>query len=85
MRPILMTSFAMIAGMLPTASGFGESGEQVAPLGRAVIAADRSPFATLFILPGVFAMLQRKRPTRAVSIDPEDPSSAYYEPKPAGA
>jgi len=43
-RPILMTSFAMIAGMLPTASGFGESGEQVAPLGRAVIAPDRSHF-----------------------------------------
>src|SRR5262249_37382916 len=34
-RPILMTSFAMIAGMLPMAFGLGEGGEQSAPLGRA--------------------------------------------------
>ena len=37
LRPILMTSIAMIAGMLPMALGFGESGDQTAPLGRAVI------------------------------------------------
>src|SRR3569832_1750938 len=37
LRPILMTSFAMMAGMVPMASGLGEAGEQTAPLGRAVI------------------------------------------------
>ncbi len=37
LRPILMTSFAMLAGMVPMALGFGEGGEQVAPLGRAMI------------------------------------------------
>jgi hypothetical protein len=37
LRPILMTSFAMMAGMVPMALGLGEGGEQVAPLGRAVI------------------------------------------------
>src|SRR6185312_1055131 len=37
LRPILMTSLAMIAGMIPMAIGFGEGGEQTAPLGRAVI------------------------------------------------
>ena len=37
LRPILMTSFAMIAGMMPMALGLGEGGEQTAPLGRAVI------------------------------------------------
>jgi multidrug efflux pump subunit AcrB len=36
LRPILMTSIAMVAGMLPMASGLGESGEQTAPLGHAV-------------------------------------------------
>ena len=34
LRPILMTSFAMIAGMIPMAIGLGEGGEQTAPLGR---------------------------------------------------
>ena len=33
LRPILMTSLAMIAGMIPMASGMGEAGEQTAPLG----------------------------------------------------
>src|SRR6185437_15464531 len=37
LRPILMTSLAMIAGMIPMASGMGEAGDQTSPLGRAVI------------------------------------------------
>src|SRR5262249_52305566 len=37
LRPILMTSCAMIAGMVPMALGWSEGGEQTAPLGRAVI------------------------------------------------
>src|SRR5262249_29741250 len=37
LRPILMTSCAMIAGMLPMALGLSEGAEQTAPLGRAVI------------------------------------------------
>ena len=36
-RPVLMTALAMIIGMVPMALGFGEGGEQNAPLGRAVI------------------------------------------------
>ncbi|ULT22661.1 efflux RND transporter permease subunit [Sphingobacterium sp. E70] len=36
-RPIIMTTIAMVAGMLPMAIGFGEGGDQVSPLGRAVI------------------------------------------------
>lgn len=61
LRPILMTSFAMIAGMIPMASGLGESGEQTAPLGRAVIGGLAfSTVAALFILPQVFAWIQRK-------------------------
>ncbi len=85
-RPILMTSFAMIMGMLPMALGVGESGEQVAPLGRAVIGGlIAATLATLLILPSVFVMLQHKRPAREPSLDPEDPASVYYEPRNAGA
>src|SRR4029079_12825122 len=36
-RPVLMTALAMIIGMIPMALGWGEGGEQNAPLGRAVI------------------------------------------------
>ena len=36
-RPVLMTAFAMIIGMVPLSLGLGEGGEQNAPLGRAVI------------------------------------------------
>lgn len=61
LRPILMTSLAMIAGMIPMASGLGEAGEQSAPLGRAVIGGlAASTLAALFILPVVFAWVQRK-------------------------
>src|SRR5262249_46560391 len=55
-RPILMTSAAMIAGMIPMAIGFGEGGDQTAPLGRAVIGGLlASTAATLILLPAVFA------------------------------
>lgn len=61
LRPILMTSLAMIAGMIPMASGMGEAGEQTAPLGRAVIGGLlASTFAALLILPMVFAWVQDK-------------------------
>ncbi|HVS93900.1 MAG TPA: efflux RND transporter permease subunit [Mucilaginibacter sp.] len=61
LRPILMTSMAMIAGMIPMASGLGEAGEQSAPLGRAVIGGlFASTLSALFILPLVFAWLQEK-------------------------
>jgi multidrug efflux pump subunit AcrB len=52
LRPILMTSMAMVVGMIPMASGLGEAGEQTAPLGRAVIGGlIASTFAALFMLP----------------------------------
>lgn len=61
LRPILMTSLAMMAGMVPMASGMGEAGEQTAPLGRAVIGGlFASTLAALFILPQVFAWVQQK-------------------------
>ena len=81
LRPILMTSLAMVAGMIPMASGIGEAGDQSAPLGRAVIGGlIASTFAALFILPLVFAWVQGKTSTQSVSLDPEDEASKFYIP-----
>src|SRR5580698_10106878 len=79
MRPILMTSLAMVAGMIPMASGLGEAGDQSAPLGRAVIGGlIASTFAALLILPMVFAWVQGKTSTQSVSLDPEDKDSIHF-------
>jgi len=75
MRPILMTSLAMIAGMIPMASGLGESGDQSAPLGRAVIGGlAASTLAALFIVPLVYGWIQQKTSFDSVSLLPEDSS-----------
>jgi multidrug efflux pump subunit AcrB len=60
-RPVLMTALAMIIGMVPMALGFGEGGEQNAPLGRAVIGGlTLATVATLFFVPAVFALFHKK-------------------------
>jgi multidrug efflux pump subunit AcrB len=80
LRPILMTSLAMIAGMIPMALGLGESGEQTAPLGRAVIGGlAGATCATLLVLPAIFATLQTRRARVSQSLDPDDPQSAHFE------
>jgi len=62
LRAVLMTALAMIIGMLPMSLGFGEGGEQNAPLGRAVIGGlSIATFATLFFVPVVFAMFHRRK------------------------
>jgi multidrug efflux pump subunit AcrB len=82
LRPILMTSVAMVVGMLPMASGFGEGGDQAAPLGRAVVGGlIASTFAALIILPLVFSWVQGKASTTSVSLDPEDEESTHYIPE----
>jgi multidrug efflux pump subunit AcrB len=81
LRPILMTSLAMIVGMIPMASGLGDGGDQTSPLGRAVIGGLlASTFATLLILPLVFAWVQGNATTDSVSLDPEDKESKFYVP-----
>ena len=78
-RPILMTSIAMIAGMVPMASGLGEGGDQIAPLGQAVIGGlIASTLAALLILPCVFTQFQAKASVQSVSLDPEDPESKFF-------
>jgi multidrug efflux pump subunit AcrB len=80
LRPILMTSFAMIAGMIPMALGLSEGGEQTAPLGRAVIGGlVGATCATLIVLPAIFATLQSRHARISASLDPDDPNSPYFE------
>jgi multidrug efflux pump subunit AcrB len=65
-RPVVMTALAMIIGMIPMALGFGEGGEQNAPLGRAVMGGlALATMATLFFVPAVFALLHGWRHGRA--------------------
>ena len=73
LRPILMTSLAMMAGMTPMALGLGEGGQQTAPLGRAVLGGlAMATGATLFVLPAVFALVQSRAHRRSASLDPDD-------------
>jgi multidrug efflux pump subunit AcrB len=79
LRPILMTSCAMLAGMVPMALALGEGGEQTAPLGRAVIGGlVAATLATLLVLPAVFAIVQGGSTLRSPSLDPADPESAHF-------
>jgi multidrug efflux pump subunit AcrB len=79
LRPIVMTTLAMTAGMLPMAIGFGEGGDLVSPLGRAVIGGlIASTCSVLIVLPMVFAWVQNKSGISSPSLDPEDERSTLY-------
>jgi multidrug efflux pump subunit AcrB len=65
-RPVLMTALAMMIGMVPMALGFGEGGEQNAPLGRAVIGGLLfATVATLFFVPAFFSIVHGREKARA--------------------
>jgi multidrug efflux pump subunit AcrB len=69
LRPILMTSCAMIAGMVPMAVGWSEAGEQTAPLARAVIGGlAAATLATLIVLPTIFALVQGRATRDSASL-----------------
>lgn len=71
LRPILMTSLAMIAGMIPMASGLGEAGDQSAPLGRAVIGGlIASTIAALLVVPLVYGWVQQRKSFTTPSLLP---------------
>ena len=58
LRPILMTTLALIAGMIPVALGRGEGADFRSPLGRAVIGGTiTSTVLTLFVIPTVYEIL----------------------------
>ncbi|HEY9196389.1 MAG TPA: efflux RND transporter permease subunit, partial [Mucilaginibacter sp.] len=78
-RPILMTGLAMIAGMIPMASGIGEGGDQTAPLGIAVIGGLLAGLLlSLLILPLIYQAMAGNRPVRPISLDPDDRESKYF-------
>jgi multidrug efflux pump subunit AcrB len=78
LRPVLMTSLAMITGMIPMALAIGRGSEEVAPLGRAVIGGLlAATLATLLVLPTVFALVQCRASLISPSLDPDDPNSAF--------
>jgi multidrug efflux pump subunit AcrB len=78
LRPVLMTSLAMITGMIPMALAMGRGSEETAPLGRAVIGGlIVATVATLLVLPTVFGLVQKRASVVSPSLDPEDPNSAH--------
>jgi multidrug efflux pump subunit AcrB len=78
MRPVLMTSAAMIAGMVPMAVALGEGAQATAPLGRAVIGGlAAATVATLIVLPSVYSLVQQSANATSPSLDPDDPESAF--------
>ena len=82
LRPVLMTSVAMIAGMIPMALALGRGSEEVAPLGRAVIGGlVFATLATLLLLPTIFSIAQRRASTKSATLDPDDPDFAAPTPE----
>ena len=74
-RPVLMTAFAMIIGMVPMSLGLGAGGEQNAPLGRAVIGGLLlATVATLVFVPAVFCLLHTRRAPR-LAAGPDVPTN----------
>jgi len=81
LRPILMTTAAMIFGMLPLAIGLGEGAEQQAPMGRAIIGGViTSTLLTLVVVPVIFTYIdaferrlrRRRQGAPALSHQPAD-------------
>ena len=82
LRPIVMTSCAMISGMIPMSLGLEEGSEQNAPLGRAVMGGMAcSTFAALLVLPAVFTFVMAGASKESASLDPDDPGSPHYDPE----
>ncbi|OQP60074.1 acriflavin resistance protein [Niastella vici] len=79
-RPIVMTSVAMIAGMIPMSLGLGDTGKQTAPLGIAVIGGLLfSTFISLWLVPLVYELLMGNKAVTSRSLDPNDETSAYFD------
>ncbi len=82
MRPILMTSIAMIAGMIPMSLGATEGGDQTAPLAVAVIGGlIFSAISVLFFLPQLYNWSIGRKKYHSVSLDPDDLNSRYFDEK----
>jgi multidrug efflux pump subunit AcrB len=79
-RAILMTAGAMISGMIPMALGLTSGGKETAPLARAVIGGlAAATVSTLFIIPSIYTILERRSQPKSPSLNPYDPESRFYE------
>jgi Cu/Ag efflux pump CusA len=68
--------------MVPMALALERGSQMQAPLGLAVIGGlVMSTFATLLVVPSIFAVVVGKKVSRSPSIYPGDPKSAYYAPR----
>ena len=82
LRPILMTACAMSIGMVPMALGLEKGSQMEAPLGRAVIGGlVMSTFATLLLLPAIFALLIGSKEYNSPSLNPANKQSDRYDPE----
>ena len=82
LRPILMTACAMTVGMVPMALALEKGSQMQAPLGLAVIGGlVMSTFATLLVVPSIFAVVVGTKASVSPSIYPNDPASRYYDPQ----
>jgi HAE1 family hydrophobic/amphiphilic exporter-1 len=85
LRPILMTTFALIAGMIPVALGTGEGAQFRAPLGMAIIGGVlTSTLLTLIVIPTFYEVMDEWRAKVALRFGMTPPMTAEH-PVPAGA
>jgi HAE1 family hydrophobic/amphiphilic exporter-1 len=88
LRPILMTTLALIAGMIPVALGLGEGADFRAPLGRAVIGGTiTSTLLTLFVIPTVYEIFDGWRSALGARLFGRRTAEAHGHapvPEPAG-
>jgi multidrug efflux pump subunit AcrB len=76
LRAVVMTAIAMVVGMVPMSLGFGEGGEQNAPLARAVIGGlTLATAATLFFVPLIFSLVRRSAPAAELDLGDNDPAT----------
>ena len=76
-----MTACAMTVGMVPMALALERGSQMQAPLGRAVIGGlVMSTFATLLVVPSIFALVIGRKVAESASIYPDDPESPNYDP-----
>jgi HAE1 family hydrophobic/amphiphilic exporter-1 len=91
LRPILMTTFALIAGMVPIAIGAGEGADFRSPLGHAVIGGViTSTILTLLVIPTFYEILTEWRDWLTAKLTGKTPAHGHaptHGPReaPAGA
>jgi len=83
LRPIIMTTVALVAGMIPVAIGAGEGADFRAPLGRAVIGGViTSTVLTLVVIPTIYEILSGWRDGFRARFGRKSPTSAHVQHMP---